>query len=79
VACQNQAFQIGRNVIGLQFHLETTPEAADSMLVNGREELMSAPYIQAEAVIRAEPAATYAACNALMAQVLDYLTGQQPS
>ncbi|MCK5862638.1 MAG: gamma-glutamyl-gamma-aminobutyrate hydrolase family protein, partial [Candidatus Hydrogenedentes bacterium] len=27
-ACKNQAFQIGTSVIGLQFHLETTPESA---------------------------------------------------
>jgi len=27
--CENQAFQIGNSVIGLQFHLETTPQLAE--------------------------------------------------
>jgi len=30
-ACENQAFQISRRVIGLQFHLETTPESLDAL------------------------------------------------
>jgi GMP synthase-like glutamine amidotransferase len=28
LACENQAFQIGDRVVGLQFHLETTPDSA---------------------------------------------------
>lgn len=74
VACQNQAFQIGRNVIGLQFHLETTPESAEAMLRHGADELVKAPYIQDADTIDNEPLDTYANCNALMARVLDYLT-----
>lgn len=36
--CNNQAFQIGSNVIGLQFHLETTPVSAQSIAENCRDE-----------------------------------------
>ncbi|TAN41005.1 MAG: type 1 glutamine amidotransferase [Nitrospirae bacterium] len=73
-ACENQAFQIGRYVIGLQFHLETTLESATSILVNCADELSPGPYIQTEATLRAAPPAAYAEINALMDKVLSYLT-----
>ncbi len=72
--CENQAFQIGERVIGLQFHLETTPESADSIITNCRDELVAgAPYIQSEAELRNTPVAAYNAVNRLMEQVLAYL------
>ena len=73
-ACENQAFQVGRNVIGLQFHLETTPASAESIIANCRDELIEAPYVQTEAALRAAPPQSYARINALMNEVLDYLT-----
>lgn len=73
--CQNQAFQIGRRVIGLQFHLETTPESAELLIAHCRNELLDGPFIQSEEKLRNVPAASYAAINALMAKVLDYLAG----
>ena len=49
--CENQAFQIGRSVIGLQFHLETTPESAQKLVANCRDELIPARYVQCGADI----------------------------
>jgi len=72
--CPNQAFQLGPNVLGLQFHLETTPESALALLENCREDLVSGPYVQGEAELRAVPAASYQAINALMNEVLSHLT-----
>lgn len=72
--CALQAFQIGANVIGLQFHLETTPESADAIITHCRHELAAGVYIQSENEMRAVPASEYAAINALMAEVLTYLT-----
>jgi GMP synthase-like glutamine amidotransferase len=72
-ACRNQAFQIGRRVIGLQFHLETTPESAAAILDHCRDELSPGAWIQSEAVIRGADAALYAEANRLMASLLDYL------
>lgn len=72
--CENQAFQIGANVIGLQFHLETTPESADAIITHCRDELIAGDFIQTEVEMRAAPAASYARINAQMAAVLDYLT-----
>jgi GMP synthase-like glutamine amidotransferase len=72
--CENQAFQIGQYVIGLQFHLETTPESAQAILDNCKDELTPAPYIQTEAQLRGAPSAAYAEINRLMSKILSYLT-----
>ncbi|WP_296809037.1 type 1 glutamine amidotransferase [Thiocapsa sp.] len=74
-ACENQAFRIGRQVFGLQFHLETTPESAAAILDHCRDELVPAPWIQTEAAIRGVDAAAYAEANRLMGRVLDDLVG----
>ena len=72
-ACDNQAFQLGRNVIGLQFHLETTPDSADAIITGCRDELVAGDYVQTEAALRAVGDVAYTEINALMGQVLDYL------
>ena len=72
--CENQAFQLKRNVIGLQFHLETTPESALAIVENCRAELIPGPYVQSEQELRAIPASSYDAVNVLMSDVLVYLT-----
>jgi GMP synthase-like glutamine amidotransferase len=73
--CENQAFQIGRKVIGLQFHLETTPESARAILDNCGDELEPGPYIQTEAELRGVPSEAYDDINSLMSEVLTYVTG----
>lgn len=72
--CRNQAFQIGSRVIGLQFHLETTPESAQTIVSYCRDELVPARYVQDEATILAAPLMHYQAINDLMGRVLAYLT-----
>lgn len=45
--CSNQAFSYNGDVIGLQFHFETTTESLQAMVTPGEPELMEkAPYIQ---------------------------------
>ena len=73
-ACPHQAFQIGRQVIGLQFHLETTPESARALVANCRHELSPARFIQTEAEILDVPTAKYRNINREMARVLAFLT-----
>jgi GMP synthase-like glutamine amidotransferase len=72
-ACANQAFQFQRNVIGLQFHLETTPGSARELVANCRGELGPATYVQSEATILAAAPEQYARVNSLMGQVLEFL------
>lgn len=71
--CENQAFQYGANVIGLQFHLETTADTARELVTHCRRELVPAPYVQSEAELLAAPAEQYARINGLMSRVLEYL------
>ncbi|MDZ7831856.1 MAG: type 1 glutamine amidotransferase [Desulfobacterales bacterium] len=72
--CENQAFQVGKNVIGLQFHLETTPEALDLIIRNCGDELTDAEYIQKEPDMRAIPQKQYTIINQLMHEILAYVT-----
>ena len=72
-ACVHQAFQIGTNVIGLQFHLETTPESADAIISHCRDELVADTFVQTEDALRAVPLVAYERINALRGDVLDYL------
>ena len=73
-ACANQAFQIGARVIGLQFHMETTPESLDSIIIKCRQELVEGPYVQSESSMRAASGMEYANINRLMEDVLAYVT-----
>lgn len=73
-ACVNQAFQMGNRAIGLQFHLETTPENVDSLVQNCHAELTIAPGIQTETELRTPPKEEYAHVNHWMACVLSYIT-----
>lgn len=74
-ACENQAFQLGDKVIGLQFHLETTRASAMALVENCHSELKpGGPFIQNEWQIMAPPPSRFAAINALMGEVLGYLT-----
>jgi len=72
-ACKNQAFQIGDSVIGLQFHLETTPESAQAIVDNCRDELVSGKYIQSEKDVLSVPRERYTSINGLMSNILEYL------
>lgn len=47
-ACVNQAFLYKKHVLGLQFHLETTPNSAGTLIENCRAELVQAPWIMTE-------------------------------
>jgi GMP synthase-like glutamine amidotransferase len=76
--CEHQAFQLKRNVIGLQFHLEMTADGALAILENCRAELVSGPYVQTEPELRAAPASRYRAINELMNEVLTYLVEAPP-
>ncbi|GHV07927.1 amidotransferase [Campylobacterota bacterium] len=72
-ACQNQAFAIGSSVIGLQFHLETTPKTAKLLVENCENELVNAPYIQSKEAILNCDAANYNAIRVMMSGLLGYL------
>jgi GMP synthase-like glutamine amidotransferase len=72
-ACENQAFQIGRRTIGLQFHLETTPDSARTLIENCRDELAGGAYVQGEETILSADAATYAKMGDELERLLEFL------
>ena len=76
-ACENQAFQLGPCVIGLQFHLETTPESARTIIGHCRAELQLTGAVQTEAEILAAAPETYQAANALLGDILSALRAAQ--
>lgn len=71
--CENQAFQIGDSVIGLQFHLETTPESAEEIVTNCRDELIPSKYVQTEEEILTAKTGSYDSINRLMNNILIFL------
>ena len=73
-ACENQAFQLGRRVIGMQFHLETTPDTARDIVHHCRDELLPSRYVQSEAEILGAEDSNYAAINAWMDKILRFVT-----
>lgn len=70
--CVNQAFQVGRQIIGLQFHLETTPASAVALVAHCAEDLAPATYVQDAEQILGQPEADYQSLNGLMAALLSY-------
>ncbi len=73
-ACKHQAFQLGRRVMGLQFHLETTPQSAAQLIEPCRDELVPGPFVHSESELLAAPLGAYTRVNDLMVEVLDYVT-----
>lgn len=65
-ACANQAFLYGKNVIGLQFHLEMDKANITDIIANCGNEIEPAKYIQTAHVIEADADSNIAICrNAL--------------
>ena len=50
-ACSNQAFVLDERVIGLQFHIETTPQSAALLVQNCSDELDGSRYVQSAEMI----------------------------
>lgn len=71
--CENQAFQFGKSVIGLQFHLETTPEAAREIVSHCCDELVPSRYIQTEKEILSAELEIYKSINQMMGSILSFL------
>ena len=71
--CENQAFQVGTSVIGLQFHLEMTPTSVQELVSNCRNELVPSRYVQTEERILLTMPELYQSTNQLMDRVLSFL------
>jgi len=78
-ATENQAFQLGRRTLALQFHLEATPECVQTFVDNCGDELHAAPFVQSAHDMLATPGTAYAEVNIWLTRVLNYLTEPSPN
>ncbi|WP_218916695.1 type 1 glutamine amidotransferase [Alkaliflexus imshenetskii] len=74
-ACSNQAFLYRERVLGLQFHLEVTPQTISEMTKEGAHELIEDQHIQTAEKITAE-ANRYEESNTWLTQILNYLVSK---
>ncbi|MBJ7900680.1 MAG: amidotransferase [Cyanobacteria bacterium RI_101] len=71
--CPNQAFQLGPRVLGLQFHLETTPAGVQALVRECGAELTEGRYVQTAAELLGAAPSQYEEINREMARVLTRL------
>jgi GMP synthase-like glutamine amidotransferase len=69
-ACANQLFVIGDTVLGMQCHLEVTPEDAGELADACADELIDAPYVQDMKTITGQPQ-RFASANVALVKMLD--------
>ena len=76
-ACRHQAFQYGDRVVGLQFHLETTPQSAADLVQNCADELVEGPFIQPASDLLAPPE-RFRVINQAMSELLSRMEAGVP-
>jgi GMP synthase-like glutamine amidotransferase len=72
-ACGQQAFLYDHRILGLQFHLESTPATVGEILTHCGHELVTGRYIQTEAEIVAASPACFQQINSLLETLLTRL------
>ena len=73
--CINQAYSVGKNILGIQFHPEVTTETLSQMLTFGKVELVEGKYIQKEEYIRSNSHFVIDG-NTRMQRILNYFEAQ---
>ena len=76
-ACTHQGFIMADRMVGLQFHLETTPASARALIDHCAEELDGSAYVQEPAAMLADPQ-RFQQINAIMEKLLDALCTIHP-
>jgi GMP synthase-like glutamine amidotransferase len=75
-ASDNQAFVAG-SAVGLQFHLEVTPQWAAHLVRRDADQIVPDAYVQSADEILARPGAAYERSHAALARLLDrWLSGE---
>jgi GMP synthase-like glutamine amidotransferase len=72
--CRNQMYQLGKNVLGFQFHPEITPSTLDLFLEDGGElDKFSGPYVQTETELRRSPKDKFYEGNQILNRAIEYV------
>ncbi len=73
-ACENQAFLYEERILGLQFHLEVTPEIVYELLEKSAQDLSpGGPYVQEPDYLKGQPE-LYEFCHQRLFRLLDDFT-----
>lgn len=72
-SCEQQAFLYEGRVLGLQFHLESTPESVAGICAACADELVPGPYVQTAARMLAAAPEDYERLRVALFGILDRL------
>lgn len=72
--CANQAFLYDGRVLGLQFHLESTPASVRDIIVNCADELVDASYVQGAERMQSAGDDDYRRLHSALFAILDRLS-----
>ena len=72
-ACSNQGFQIGKNVIGLQFHLELDKDSLKSLVKEFKDQLIQDQYVHNEGRINSITDEEFEIMQKNLVNLLNYL------
>ena len=73
--CEHQAFAVGERVLGLQYHLETTPEVARALIEHCPEDLTPGRWVQPPVPMLADRE-RFRRINRAMSDLLDHLASR---
>lgn len=72
--CRNQMYQIGKNILGFQFHPEITPSALALFLENDDElSKFSGKHVQERWMLEKTPKTSFIEGNQILKEAIDYL------
>lgn len=72
--CRNQMYQIGKNVLGFQFHPEITPETLKLFLENNEERVnFTGEYVQSEQQLKKSPKINFIQGNQILNKAIEYV------
>ena len=72
--CQNQMYQIGRNVLGFQFHPEMTPHALQLLIDNEEDTaVFNGEYVQSIAELKKSIKSRFEQGNQLLNRAIEYV------
>ena len=71
-ACLNQGFVLGRHALGLQFHLDATPQLVGDFVAHGKAELDGSRFVQGAEQMLADES-RHVAPNILLVELLNWL------
>jgi GMP synthase-like glutamine amidotransferase len=77
LGCKHQAFLANGRILGLQFHLEVTPDSVARLAKECDHELMPGVFVQTDPGSFVADSARFTCCHQLLDATLDWLAGRK--